>query len=69
MSILTVPRAMEEKFALNLPQYHGFDQIVELPRHEVCVAFSRHIILLTLSVRVVKTKDKAQNELFKRGYL
>ncbi|KAF8843347.1 YjeF N-terminal domain-like protein [Paxillus ammoniavirescens] len=27
-----VPKAMEEKFQLNLPEYPGFDQIVELPR-------------------------------------
>ncbi|KAI0045526.1 YjeF N-terminal domain-like protein [Auriscalpium vulgare] len=26
-----VPKTMEEKFELNLPKYHGFDQIVELP--------------------------------------
>lgn len=32
--ILTSPRnrrTMEEKFQLNLPEYPGFDQIVELP--------------------------------------
>jgi len=27
-----VPKAMEEKFQLNLPEYPGFDQIVELPQ-------------------------------------
>ncbi|KAH7925593.1 YjeF N-terminal domain-like protein [Leucogyrophana mollusca] len=27
-----VPKALEEKFELNLPDYPGFDQIVELPR-------------------------------------
>lgn len=27
-----VPKAMEEKYKLNLPAYPGFDQIVELPR-------------------------------------
>jgi len=26
-----VPKVMEEKFQLNLPEYPGFDQIVELP--------------------------------------
>ncbi|KAH9936349.1 YjeF N-terminal domain-containing protein [Fomitopsis serialis] len=29
-----VPKAMEEKFQLNLPAYPGFDQIVELPSAE-----------------------------------
>ncbi|KZT73744.1 YjeF N-terminal domain-like protein [Daedalea quercina L-15889] len=29
-----VPKAMEEKFQLNLPEYPGFDQIVELPPAE-----------------------------------
>ncbi|KIJ64409.1 hypothetical protein HYDPIDRAFT_175402 [Hydnomerulius pinastri MD-312] len=29
-----VPKAMEEKFELNLPEYPGFDQIVELPQTE-----------------------------------
>ncbi|KAG0703775.1 YjeF N-terminal domain-containing protein [Suillus ampliporus] len=28
-----VPKAMQEKFKLNLPEYPGFDQIVELPRN------------------------------------
>ncbi|KIJ05199.1 hypothetical protein PAXINDRAFT_93766, partial [Paxillus involutus ATCC 200175] len=27
-----VPKAMEEKFQFNLPEYPGFDQIVELPQ-------------------------------------
>lgn len=27
-------RSLEEKFALNLPEYPGFAQIVELPRVE-----------------------------------
>ncbi|KAH7885411.1 YjeF N-terminal domain-like protein [Phlebopus sp. FC_14] len=30
-----VPKSLEEKFALNLPEYPSFDQIVELPRAEV----------------------------------
>jgi len=29
-----VPKTMEEKFQLNLPEYPGFSQIVELPRAE-----------------------------------
>lgn len=29
-----VPWSMQEKYELNLPQYQGFDQIVELPRVE-----------------------------------
>ncbi|KAL1950363.1 hypothetical protein VTO73DRAFT_5487 [Trametes versicolor] len=29
-----VPKSLEEKFALNLPEYPGFAQIVELPRVE-----------------------------------
>ncbi|KAJ3477386.1 hypothetical protein NLI96_g10501 [Meripilus lineatus] len=29
-----VTKAMEEKYSLNLPQYPGFDQIVELPQSE-----------------------------------
>ncbi|KAG1843021.1 YjeF N-terminal domain-like protein [Suillus subalutaceus] len=28
-----VPKAMQEKFQLNLPEYPGFDQIAELPRN------------------------------------
>lgn len=28
---------MEEKFSLNLPEYPGFDQIVELPQQQVCI--------------------------------
>ncbi|KAG2125522.1 YjeF N-terminal domain-like protein [Suillus cothurnatus] len=28
-----VPKAIQEKFQLNLPEYPGFDQIVELPRN------------------------------------
>ncbi|KIJ95974.1 hypothetical protein K443DRAFT_134267 [Laccaria amethystina LaAM-08-1] len=30
-----VPRALEERFQLNLPQYHGFDQIVELKSEDL----------------------------------
>ncbi|KAG1901293.1 YjeF N-terminal domain-containing protein [Suillus fuscotomentosus] len=30
-----VPKAMQEKFQLNLPEYPGFDQIVELPRNYI----------------------------------
>jgi len=29
-----VPKSLEEKFELNLPQYPGFSQIVELPQRE-----------------------------------
>ncbi|KAN0087487.1 YjeF N-terminal domain containing protein [Tylopilus felleus] len=29
-----IPKAMEEKFRLNLPEYPGFEQIVELPREQ-----------------------------------
>ena len=30
----SVLRSLEEKFELNLPQYPGFSQIVELPQRE-----------------------------------
>jgi len=29
-----VPKTLEEKFQLNLPAYHGYDQIVELSSEE-----------------------------------
>ena len=31
---LMLPRTLEEKYQLNLPEYPGFSQIVELPRSE-----------------------------------
>ena len=31
LSSMFCPRPLEEKFQLNLPDYHGYDQIVELP--------------------------------------
>ena len=46
---LTILRAMAEKFSLNLPEYPGFDQIVELTsQNQVCALSVINIHTLTL---------------------